>query len=92
MTTTTSAVNNAKNNASSSYNSCFGSLTGNTLISMTIVWVTTCHFCNRSRVWGHNWEWNYSFSFNLAYGKAVSDWWQPFQTSSGRHHQTKQTL
>ena len=40
-------------------------------------------------MWGHNWGWNQSLSLNLAYGKAVSDWRQPFQTSSGRHHQTK---
>ena len=27
--------------------------------------------------------------FNLVYSKAVSDWRQPFQTSSGHHYQTK---
>ena len=43
-------------------------------------------------MWGHNWGWNQSLSFNLAYGKAVSDWRQPFQTSSGHHHQTKLTV
>ena len=41
------------------------------------------------RVWGHNWGWNQSLSFNLAYGKAVSDWRQLFQTCSGCHHQIK---
>ena len=41
-------------------------------------------------MWGHNLGWNESLSFNLAYGKAVSDWRQPFRTtSSGCHHQSK---
>ena len=68
---------------------CFGSLTGDTFFSKTnCLSDNSSFFCNRSHVWGHNWGWNQSLSYNLAYGKAVSDWRQPFQTSSGRHHQT----
>ena len=66
--------------------SYWDSLRGDTFFSTTVVLVTL--FCNRPRVWGHNWGWNQSLSFNLAYGKAVFDWRQPFQTSSGCHHQT----